>query len=349
MPINKRGIMKKQNIIVLTDPNKDQDDLICLIMLNTLQKEGVLCCKGVIATHGDNKTVLKRAKYISGISNYLDAGFPVCCGRGKTKTHYSDNKFFMNNEVKKILKFADKKSISKDSIKFLKNIFDEAEDKSLDLLIIADMTDIADFIKLYPELFLLKIRTVNIMGGLILEKGENYLEIDKTCANNAHDLVAAKYFHDFLKTHKIKASVINRVAATQTAVSPQFYKDFDKFDNLVLHHASQFWKNQFAELNFITLKGKSSKHRTLDWILKTFTNVPENEWDTYRKMPKNMKTAKVLTELVTKLNLYDPLTLIAAIDKYKSEFRVEKHGVFDFKYAKSKEEMHKIFDSLMRL
>ena len=339
--------MKKQNIVVMTDPDKDQDDLLCLIMLCNLQKAGAATCKGVITTHGDAHIVFKRAKYVSGILKYLNTDMPICAGRGKSNDHYSEKIFFVNDDVKRILELADKTKIARNSKIFLKNIFENAEPNSIDILIIADMTDIADFIKQNSALFLKKIRTVNIMGGIILAQGINFLTPDG-CTNNSHDMPAAQHLYSFLRANKIPTVIINHSAAAAVAVSPAFYENFRQKDNLVINHAIEFWKYQFEGLNLVTLKGHNAKKHSIEWLLKTFTDIPESDYPKIKAMPKNRKTARMITEHTVRINWYDPLTLIAALDINKKYFTQEKHENFTLMYPKNKDKIYDLFVEYMK-
>ena len=93
--------------------------------------------------------------------------------------------------------------------------FTEAEPKSLNLLIIASMKDAAEFLKSHEELFVAKIETVVIMGG-ILEFDKNdqteYLVPD-TAYNNNCDMDAAQFLYKRCQDLSVPLVIVTRHAA----------------------------------------------------------------------------------------------------------------------------------------
>ena len=60
-----------KQLIIITDPNKDLDDLINLIMTAKMQKQKLVNVQGIITTHGNRQTIVNRALYTKGTCNYL--------------------------------------------------------------------------------------------------------------------------------------------------------------------------------------------------------------------------------------------------------------------------------------
>ena len=344
----------KQNIVMITDPNKDTDDLSALIMLSNLQKKEEINIAGIVTTHGDNKTTLKRALYSSGVFNILKNPTSICAGIGLNLQNEillkSSNKFIVDGSSEEILAYANHEQISIDSLVYLKNIFSKANDKSLDLLIIAQMTDVAKFIISEPKLFANKIRTITIMGGFNTTK-EEYLTPDSS-TNNANDLESAKIIYDFLKKEKLSTTIINRYAVMEVPVDWIYFENLKNTGTLLGKHIYEIQKIAFSNLFEGLLNGESLKRQTPEWFFETFTNIPASEFVIWKEKcySKDSQIAiKQIIDCVVRFNLYDPLALIACIDEYKQFFTFEKFNNFLFYKPSNKEEIYKLFNELIKI
>lgn len=77
----------------------------------------------------------------------------------------------------------------------LQHIYENAEDKSIDVVLIAAMNDFAEFVEENPTLFVEKTRSVNIMGGAILpeeDEGEDAFMTPDDSYNNFCDEEASE-------------------------------------------------------------------------------------------------------------------------------------------------------------
>lgn len=354
--------MKKQNFIVFTDPNKDTDDLINLIMLNSLSSQNKLNINGIVVTHGEKKALKKRAKYTSGILNLLgNKHAQVCVGiakKYKDKTSKNNvNKFFYGAGVKIILKNHIKKNIKHNSLKFLKNIFENSENLSLDILVIAEMTDLANFIKIYPQLFQSKVSTVNIMGGIITEKTD-YL-MPTNAANNANDMESAVYVHKFLIEKNIKTIIVDRFGVMKIQFDKSFYEKLKNTNHFVGKHANEIQNIAFSGLYVALLNGESLKRQTPEWFYEVFTDIKPSEYESFKQnnyttITKGKKTLRIVNQenvrqvinRLTRYNLYDPLTLVASIDEYKQFFKITDYDNFSIFSPDNKEQIYQIFNML---
>ena len=102
----------------------------------------------------------RRSRLARGTLDVLGMGkVPVGMGEGDPHIGNTCSTAFANNYI------PSKAWKPYRAPELLKKLYTQAEDKSIDVCIIAAMTDFAHFVEAEPELFSAKTRRVNIMGG----------------------------------------------------------------------------------------------------------------------------------------------------------------------------------------
>eukprot|EP00947_MAST-08B_sp_MAST-8B-sp1_P003978 g3978.t1 len=154
---------KPCQMVVISDPGRDLDDECAMIMLAALsQTPGALVeCKAFIATLAP---VEERVRLARGTLDLLGLDkVPVGKGSdGGVETLPDD---FTETAGAYMSPKGSTEGIE-DGQALLKRVYEEADDKSLDMVVIASMKDAAIFVKEHPELFAQKSRSVLIMGGV---------------------------------------------------------------------------------------------------------------------------------------------------------------------------------------
>lgn len=334
-----------QKIVMFTDPNKDVDDLIAIIMMNNLKNKQILDIAGIVSTHGNAKTTLKRAVFAQGVCKLLGNDIEVCAG---IPENYSDeisnlkvNRFASCDGLDTIMKNASIDKIATNSEKYLKNIFDKAEPASLDILAIAQMTDLWNYIDKNPDMFIKKVKTVSIMGGF--EEQDGKLVPDNS-TNNANDVNASKNVFKFLQEHNIQTKFVNRFGVMAVPVNMDFYNKFNEDGTPTgkfLYNAEQA---SIKGLYIGLMTGESLARQTPEWFYKTFTNIDEKDYARYKAAGIDEKIVNEILSKITKLNLYDPLTLLATIDDYKKYFKSEKKANFELLMPDDKHAIYNLFN-----
>ena len=200
-----KGVQPAAPLIIMTDPGKDQDDELALILCRTmcdldlleLQPSLHLLChdtySATIPTRCDLglfelKAVVAnlcpagaRAKLARGtLDSLAQEDVPVAVGSEARRSGIEDNFTasvsatgfdYLVREVEEVGEAEDgdssfDNSEGKGGLKLLLKTYLAADDHSLTLLIIAAMTDAAAFIEQQPSLFAAKTRSVAIMGGV---------------------------------------------------------------------------------------------------------------------------------------------------------------------------------------
>jgi len=339
-----------QKIVMFTDPNKDVDDLIAIIMLNKLKNKNIVDIAGIVSTHGNAETTYKRAVFTQGVCKLLGNDIKVCAG---IPENYKDaisnikvNRFFNALGLDEIMQSASKENIKTDSEEYLKEIFKNATPNSLDILVIAQMTDLWNFIDKNHDLFLQKVRTVNIMGCYKEENGEM---VPDNSVNNENDTNASKNVYSFLQKNKIETKFVNRFGVMEVPVGMDFYERFEKSATAEGKFVYSAEQESIKGLYMGLMSGEALARQTPEWFYKTFTNIDEKDYRKYKEAGVDLKIVDEILSKITKLNLYDPLTLIATIDKFKCYFSSGKKENFEILMPNDKENIYKKFNQLTEL
>ena len=340
-----------QKIIVFTDPNKDVDDLIAIIMLNNMQKANIIKISGIVTVHGNAETTYKRALYTQAISRLIGNNLKVCAGIPEdyddSLSNIKVNKFFDTVGLNEIINKADKSKIMDNSELYLKKIFEKADYKSLDLLILAQMTDCYNFSKIHPTLFCDKVRSITIMGG-IEEKNNKFIPDNST--NNANDFEASTNLYKFIYNNNIPTKFIDRFATMNVPVTLSFYEDLKISNKIIGDFVYKSKQDSIKGLYEGLLNGESLTRQTPEWFYRTFTNIKEKDYEKYKAKGTNPEALNEVLNKVVKLNLYDPLTLIATIDGFKKFFKVEsKKSCFELLMPKDHKSIYENFNKWAKI
>ena len=184
------------NFLLFSDPGRDLDDELSIALISSWYKdksrERPVEFLGVITSFGDTPL---RARLCRGTLDVLGMGkVPVGEGAADPTIGNTCSTTFADN----YLPSKDWKPYDAQSL--LEKIYRAVEDNSIDVCLIASMTDFAEFVEQEPDLFTAKTRRVNVMGGALpREDGaspDTYLEPDDSyncfCDEDASELTYQK-------------------------------------------------------------------------------------------------------------------------------------------------------------
>lgn len=326
-----------ENLIIITDPNKDPDDLVTLIAMSTLVKEKIVQIKAVIVTLGNFAIRKNRALYAKDALRLLGIDAPVAVG---SDYKYASKAREINDQValhadstpSSYSGISDSDVII-DSKKFLLKTVQEAADNSLTFIIIAGMRDFYNLIHTNPYLVKQKAKCVAIMGGVEFD-WDGIVHAAQTPYNNATDIEAAEGTYQALQIFNIPTVIINREAVYKAPLTKEFYIELNKTKHFLASHLYNVHMQFIIEMFDMVANGEVLKPRTLAWFFKTFTNLPEDSEE---------RDINVIWAHTWYIHLYDPMTLVAAIPLYDSFFEIQKRGNFIFKTPKDKDSLSELF------
>ncbi len=200
----------------------------------------------------------------------------------------------------------------------------EAEDGSITLVLISGLTDIANVLRNHSELVKQKVHSVAIMGGINVVKGTNDVLLDDAgfmtpddAANNKFDMKSATYTYRRFQELGIPLVILTRFAAGACQVPRSFYDDLAATGHPVGIKLRSSQKVSIQALwHRANLPADDERREMLPasrdktWFCNTFCagqgldRTGDDEiWD-----------------LIVGFNLYDPMTLVAAIPDLRRKF-----------------------------
>lgn len=300
-----------QNLILFTDPNKDPDDVATFVVGAQLHREGFVQLQEAAVTLGDRATRTSRAELAKGVFDRL--GLPdvrVSVGRDyemNDRQRAEHAKFLAAGHALR----AAPGEVAPQSLAALTERLHRAEGKS-SLLVIAGMTDAADLLARQPALVRDHVERIVIMGGVKPEKDpDGFVQPDEHAYNNTTDMAAARRFYRGAQEQGIPLRIVSKEAAYKAAVSPAFYEGLAQTG----HELGSFLKNVQKESLKEVWDGIGTKtlDRDTPWFLRTF--VSAEAADALGKPgTSGPGSFEEVWPQVRTLNLYDPLTLLAAVE-----------------------------------
>ncbi|CAH0445933.1 hypothetical protein LMG10661_02076 [Ralstonia syzygii subsp. syzygii] len=301
-----------QPCILFTDPNKDPDDVVAFTLAKPLQVFRLVSMTHAVATLGDKNVRTRRARMAMGVFDRLGLpGVRVSVGRDydidpkRAKDHA---KFLDEGQAL----CADQEPPTEDSADALRKSLAQATEK-VTLVVIAGMTDPCALVTAEPGLVKQMVGRVVIMGSVRPEKDEDgYVQPDDRAYNNTTDFAAARRFYRRVQELGIPLRVVTREAAYRAAVPRAFYEDVAQSGHPVGLYLKDVQKNALNALWNGISEGLFAK---LDkpWFFNTFI-AREGDHGDAAAWAARAPTFEDIWEQVTRLNLYDPMTLLAAVE-----------------------------------
>lgn len=322
-----------RRLLIVGDFGKDLDDEDTVLFLTGEQRHRRQTQLEFFSTPGSRKQDLfelkavianlappiKRAQLAKGTLKLLgQPNVPVGIG---TDCKNSPNGH--DHEFAKVTYMADVSELE-DGRELLVRTLQTAEDNSLTLVLISGMTDIAAILREHGDLVKAKIESVAIMGGVEVEKDTNKVVIDKdgfmvpdSAANNKFDMDSAIYTYRRIQELGIPMVILTRAAAYACKVPRSFYDELAATGHPVgikLRDSQQgsieaLWQKVCLPVGHEG-RAKMPERLNRDWFCDTFCGGKG----------KDRTGEDSIWDLIQSFNLYDPMTLIAAVPELRERF-----------------------------
>ena len=314
-----------ENLIIITDTNKDPDDLVSFIVAAHLHKQKLININGLITTSGDFKTRKRRALCAKGAFLSMGLDIPVAVGVDYPFASPAHEKYEKSlvETYKSLTNFINspKTTVEIDSESFLLQRVMEAEDESLTFLLIAGMRDFYNLLSKYPELIKQKTKQVSIMGGVQIKDGK--VEADPLPTNNIMDLEAANGTYKILHEMCIPTIIIHKEAVYKAPIPNDLYATLSETGHFLGKYLHENQKQYVQEMFVCVKEGREIKNKSLDWFYRQFTDLPGDS--TEQDLEEIWKHTRYTY-------LYDPMALLACVPEFDFLFTSRKIDHFIFKY-----------------
>lgn len=321
-------------IIIITDVGRDIDDELALCLLAPLREKRRLQPLAVITTlspQADRARVARGTLDSLGLHDVpVGVGSAGGAAEGMGLDCYAGT--FRAPRPAAPVDENGAGGIAVDGLRLMREVLDAVPDKSLRILCIASLTDLAQLIQENHESFLRKVREVVVMGGVQAQPLEtaDLLEPDSAYNNNC-DMDAAQFVYRHCQLMGVPTVTLTRHAAYGCTFSTGLLDELRSTEHLVaanirntnLRSINKLW----AKVNLP--KGDAKRERLPDrcdrrWFCDRFLDNPDSEID---------GGASIWSEDL-KFYMYDPLALLCCVPLLREKhFKCKYKTVFDTVHA----------------
>lgn len=311
--------------MVITDPGKDPDDEMALVLGRSLTDLGLIRFEAVIAVL---KPSTARAQLAKGTLEQLGLDVPVGIG----SEIVGEDMVRSAREFDGIPYLAGASRLE-NGTKLLRTVLERADDRSLVWLLIAGMTDAADLLRNHETQFRTKTSRVVLMGGVQQVDNEICLDesgymVPDSAQNNEFDRDAAAFLYVRLQELGIPMTVVTREAAYAMRVPRSFY------DELATTTHPVGIKLRNSQRKLIEALWRRANYPADDFRRERLPDRCDRRWfcETFCDGAGGDRTGEdEVWDLVLGFNLYDPLACLASIESLRERFfhpeRVTIRGV----------------------
>ncbi|KAL3802964.1 hypothetical protein HJC23_011587 [Cyclotella cryptica] len=306
-------------VIMFTDIGRDVDDEMALVLLSSLRRMRMLNPIAVIATLSPEQD---RAYLARGSMDILAmADVPVGIGssggiKSGLKLEVYDAEYSLASP-----------DIHASGMDLVYEALVSAPHKSVQLLCLASLTDVATLIREKQELFTSKVKEVAFMGGVMpIDDGET-LSPDSAYNNNC-DIVSAEFVYEKCQELRVPTATLTRWAAYGCPCRPLLMDQLARIDHMTAVNIQAVMKQGVDSLwTKVILPSHDPRREKLPprcdvkWFYKVFLGHEGDPEEFSASIWRKVKT----------LNMYDPLAVMMCVPSYRSLYFNYKtkivHGV----------------------
>lgn len=307
-------------LIVISDPGQDLDDEMAYIMLRYLKQKNLVDIRGIVTTL---YPAFDRARLCRGSLDVLGLyDVPVGIGTdgGDLKGEHKRSTF--EEWAHAYMSRAYRINHLEPGGLLLGRLFERATPKSLTVLVIASLKDVAIFLRDNEQLFVNKCREVVIMGGVEAFDSKS----DKTTCltpdsahNQKFDPESSKYLYSRCQQLGVPLVVVSRWAAYAAKVPQTCYDDLASMGSVIGCRLRNAQRASIENLWVRACAPEGDNRRAglpvrcdREWFLKTFCDDNEDG--------KSRGITDSIWDLVTGFMQYDSIALLACVPDLRSKF-----------------------------
>jgi inosine-uridine nucleoside N-ribohydrolase len=296
------------NIVVISDIQKDVDDLVAWTMLAEMHRLGVLVLKGFVANFVNAE---KRTRVGRGALDLLNLkSIPIAQGTEGTSREKDIKRKVAEYEFDNCPFPVDKSAAFQTGYDLLCDIFTKADrnGEKLTVLAISSHRDLWEFMSKK------KVLVKNVMTKLVSQGGFWELENDNVevridAANLAFDMKAARSVHAFCVEHKIPMRGFTKNATFKTHISDEFCKSLYEDCSIIgryIRYAQVAMDLDFYQSSCVPEK-RFAPNMDQKWYLQNKTT-----WFDSHGVNEPYPDDEAVKPYLNKLNAYDCLAAVGS-------------------------------------
>ncbi|WP_233592537.1 type III secretion system effector XopQ [Erwinia psidii] len=290
---------------LFTDPKNEPDNIAVYALGKQLQYEGFLYIKDVVTTpvYAQCVEIAKGGFDSPEVPDMqMLAGHEFSMNREQAKDH---TEFIAEQHALR----PGSDGIQRDGLQEMQRRLEHAPN-GLNMVVIAGMSGVNELITANPDLMRQRVESITVVcEGEPVKDKEGVVQPDARSYDNKDDLDTARSFYRRVQKQGIPLRIVTRAAAWRTAVSSAFYEGVAKSDNPTNYCQHGLRKSALKAL-WEGIQAGLLPELNGAWFARTFMpgakTAPESEEN------KALSFDKIWPE-VTRLNLYDPLALLASL------------------------------------
>jgi WD40 repeat protein/inosine-uridine nucleoside N-ribohydrolase len=314
------GHLRPRTVVLITDPGPDPDDAVALLMAASLHLQERIVLAAVICNGGGSNanSVVPESRNRAALARAILDHFnlndvPVGVGHPTLVEHRPGAHEYAFPGYAKV---DDARLL--DAQALLSSVLDLVGYKSLTVVVLSALSDVAALVARDGERFAAKVECVSVMGGVELEDDGSvrtapapaYLRPDEA-ANNLFDRAAAQAVYSYCAAARVPMRVVSRVAVPNVPMRiVRTFAGKNPYDPVM-----KYLKNA-SQLGLVSLWQRICRgqvpNRDRRWFFLTFCGVSPAEFEQLRadELGEDYPIDRRLDGTVKS---YDVTTLLAAL------------------------------------
>lgn len=258
-------------VLIVTDPGPDPDDVKALLVLAIAHKRGQLRLRGVVA-NGGHAAAARAALARCVLDHVGEPSIPVGIG-SPGRPHPAGAHEYLISGFDRV----DPGRLEEGAALILRELR-AARPRSVTILLISSLRDFADIIGAYPALVLAKVAEVAVQGGLEADAHAPHGWRPDSSVNNEFDREAAAEVYNFCFEHALPLVVLSRLAVPMLPM--QLARSFAlRYQSHVMRYLADAQFLGLAALWQKLCAGELPARCTKQWYFDTFCGVGAAEFD----------------------------------------------------------------------
>lgn len=298
-------------LILISDPNSDVDDLVSFVMAAVLADKGYFKLGGVVATGGEMMTRLRRAMFSKGC--FIELGYPflkVAVGADYPRRNGDADNFYLSHPLSEAV---ERKGVvvERNVLRLFHSCVNVAEDKSLTIVANAQMSDVAAYLREAGAKNLKKFARIIVMGAYApRENDENPAVPDSSSYNNAVCMQGAEELYRVAQEKGVRLMFVPKDVIYQMQLGREFYDRLEKLSSPLAKLIAAANKLCLENLWNAVRRGDYS-HFDIHRFAKVFMG---KDYKISNRVISGRESFEEIWPKIRYFNLYDVVTVMGAAD-----------------------------------
>lgn len=311
MQANLNDGCQPRDLVLISDPGKDPDDSLALVLAIALQDLGYIRVRGVVTTVGASSIRRMRARHAKWLLAQLGArntevvegaSYPI-----PDRLSHAHNSFLRSANVQSESDMQPSPASSN------ADRFAAYFEKDVTVVVLGGLTDLANWLADRASGIWSSVNRVVVMGGATRGSApEKHLVSDSHAFNNAVDIFSTNTVFELCGELGIPLTVVSREAIYSSPSSIRFVEDLRLTGHECGICIAEMYRESYSKLWDLVSGELIGEDRDRRWFLDTFTDSSDRLRRAARDSTLDIPFEEVFSS-VRRVMLYDPIALYFAV------------------------------------